>query len=67
MKALTYILSIIAAGLVVFNLTQINYSNPLHDDSIVALITVITGLCAILLLTILRVSKKIEKLQKTKA
>jgi predicted membrane protein len=67
MKALTYILSIIAAGLVIFNLTQIDYSNPLQGDSIVALITVITGLCAILLLTILRVSKKIEKLQKIKS
>jgi predicted membrane protein len=66
MKALNYILSIIAAGLVIFNLTLINYSNPLHEDSIVALITVITGLCAILLLTILRISKKIEKLQKIK-
>jgi predicted membrane protein len=67
MKALTHILSIIAAGLVIFNLTQIDYSNPLQGDSIVALITVITGLCAILLLTILRVSKKIEKLQKIKS
>lgn len=64
MKAFTYILSIIAAGLVIYNLTKINYSNPLQEDSIVALITVITGLCAILMLTILRVSKKIEKLQK---
>jgi len=66
MKVFTYILSAIAALFVVFNLTQIDYSDPFGDDSIVAVITVVAGLCAILLLTILRISKSIEKTAKKK-
>ena len=64
MKALTYILSAIALILIIFNLTQIDYSDPFGDDSIVAIITIVCGLCAILVLTILRISKKIETLSK---
>lgn len=60
MRIFTYILSIIALGLIIFNLTQIDYNDPFSDKSIVALITVMAGLCAILLFAILRVSKKIE-------
>ncbi|WP_412987745.1 hypothetical protein [Pontimicrobium sp. IMCC45349] len=60
MKAITYILSIIALGFVIFNLTKVDYQNPLEGDSMVAVITILAGLCAILMLTILRVSKKIE-------
>lgn len=60
MKAITYILSIIALGFVIFNLTKVDYQNPFEGDSMVAVITILAGLCAILMLTILRVSKKIE-------
>ncbi|WP_347923092.1 hypothetical protein [Pontimicrobium sp. SW4] len=60
MKAFTYILSVIALGLIIFNLAQIDYNDPFDDKNTVALITVMTGLCTILLLAILRVSKKIE-------
>ncbi len=67
MKAFTYILSIIAVILVIYNLTQINFSNPFHEDSVVGVITVIAGLCTILLLAILRTSKKIEKTLKKKS
>ncbi len=66
MKAFTYILSIIAIIFVAFNLTQIDYSTPFGEDSIVAVITVVAGLCAILLLTIVRLSKSIEKTIKKK-
>lgn len=66
MKAFTYILSAIAAIFVIFNLTQIDFNAPFGDDSIVAVITVVAGLCAILLLTILRISKSIEKTVKKK-
>ncbi len=47
-------------GLIIFNLTQIDYNDPLGDKSTVALITILAGLCTILLLAILRISKKIE-------
>jgi len=60
MRNFTYILSVIALGLVVYNLTQIDFNDPFNDKSTVALITIMAGLCTILLLAILRVSKKIE-------
>lgn len=60
MKIFTYILSIIALGLIIFNLTQIDYNDPFGNKSTVALITILAGLCTILLLAILRISKKIE-------
>ena len=64
MKIFTYILSLIALGFVIYNLTKVDFQDPFVGDSVVALITVVAGLCAILLLTILRVSKKIETLSK---
>jgi hypothetical protein len=67
MKIFTYTISIIAIIIVAFNLTKIDYNNPFNEESIIALITIVAGLCAVLLLTILRVSKKIERLQKRKS
>jgi hypothetical protein len=67
MKIFTYILSLIAAILVIYNITKIDFSDPFNSDSIIALITVFAGLCVILLLAILRLSKKIEKLEKGKS
>ena len=67
MKIFTYILSIIAAILVIYNFTKIDFNNPFNNDSIIAAITMLAGLCVILLLTILRISKRIERLKKRKS
>lgn len=67
MKLFTYILSLIAVILLVYNLTKVDFINPFGDDSIVAIITVFASLCVILILAILRISKRIEKLQKRKS
>jgi hypothetical protein len=67
MKKNTYILTVIAVLLIGYNLTQINYEAPFEDESMVALITILAGLCAIILLAILRVSKKIEQTIKRKS
>lgn len=64
MKLFTLIFTIIAAGLIIYNATKINFTIPFEGESTVALITILAALCAILLLQILRVSKKIE--EKTK-
>ena len=64
MKLFTYIITAIAVILIGFNLTQVDFSDPFGDKSIVAVITIVCGLCAILLVTILRISKKIETLSK---
>lgn len=61
MKILTTIISIIALGLIVFNATKIDFNAPLEGQSIIALITITASLCVILMMLILRVSKRIEK------
>ena len=54
-------LMILALGMCIFNLTQINWSSPLKDQSGVALIGVMASASAFLLIFILMLSKKIEK------
>ena len=62
MKVFTLVFSIIAVALIIFNATKLNFDALLQGDSFTAVITIIIALCAIILLQILRVSKKIEKL-----
>lgn len=64
MKIFTIIFSILATVLIIFNATKLNFDSLFAGESQTALITIITALCAILLLQILRISKKIEKLSK---
>ncbi|TDU43266.1 hypothetical protein BXY82_0676 [Gelidibacter sediminis] len=64
MKIATIILSIIAIGLIGYNVTKLNFDQLFQGESAVAVITILTALCAIILLQILRVSKRIEKLSK---
>ena len=64
MKIFTLVLTVIAIGLIIFNATKLNFEALFEGESITALITIIVALCAIMLLQILRISKKIEKLDK---
>ena len=64
MKIFTLILNIIAVGLIIYNATKLNFEALFEDESMVALITIFASLCAILMLQILRVSKKIENKSK---
>ncbi len=67
MKVVLYILLGLASALMIFNLTKIDYSAPFGDTSIVAVISVVACLCAVLLLVILMMSRKIaEKSRKPK-
>lgn len=61
MKLFTIIVTIIAVVLIGFNITQINFDSPFEGQSIVALITILTSFCAIALLQILRLSKKVNQ------
>ncbi len=61
MKILSIILSVIALGLIIFNVTQVNFNAPFEGESTVALITIVAGLCVILMMAILRISKRIEE------
>ena len=66
MKVFTILFTIIAAGLIIFNCTKINFNNPFDDESIVALITILASLCGIILLQVLRLSKRVEAKLKSK-
>lgn len=52
---------IIATGLVIFNLTLLDYEKPFEGNSMIALIGIAASLCAIFILLIFRMSKKIEE------
>jgi uncharacterized membrane protein YuzA (DUF378 family) len=64
MKIFIWILSAIAAGLIIFNATKLDFNALFEGESYTAVLTIIAGLCAIILLQILRISKKIETLSK---
>lgn len=64
MKIFTYILTVLALIFISYNVTQVNLDKPFEGESMIALITIFAGLCAIILLAILRISKKIEQKSK---
>ena len=61
MKIVSIILSIIAVGLIIFNITKIDFNNPLQGESTIALIEITAAFIAIMILAIFTISKKIEK------
>ena len=60
MKNLDKILLFLTILIVVFNLTQLNIYNFLHEENRIALICFILSLCALILILILMISKKIR-------
>ena len=61
MKIFTSVLIVIALGLLIFNITQLDFNNLTNDDSMIALIGSVAALIAIVILLIFRISKKIEE------
>ncbi|THF48764.1 hypothetical protein E6C50_13505 [Flavobacterium supellecticarium] len=64
MKIFSYILIAAALGLIIFNLTLLDFSNLFEGNSLVALIGIVASLCAVCILLIFKMSKAIE--EKTK-
>jgi len=60
MKNLDKILLFLTILIVVFNLTQLKIYNFLDDENRLALIGLILSLCALILILILMISKKIR-------
>ncbi len=60
MKYLDKILLFLTILIIVFNLTQLNIYNFLDDENRIALICFILSLCALILILILMISKKIR-------
>lgn len=64
MKTIIYILIALAGGLVVLNITKLDFDHLLQGDSSIAAISVLAGLCAILALGILLISREIASKMK---
>lgn len=60
-KKVTVLLVILALALIAYNVTIIDFSDPLGEESIIAVIGVVAALSAIVLLLILLTSKNIQK------
>lgn len=61
MKIFTNILVVVAIALIIFNITLLDFKNPLQGESIVAFVGIAAAFCAVLILLIFRLSKKIEE------
>lgn len=61
MKIFTNILIVIAVALIMVNIYLIDFNKPFEGDSVVALIGIAASFCAVLILLIFRMSKKIEE------
>jgi uncharacterized integral membrane protein len=59
-KTVTVVLVILALALIVYNVTIVDFNDPLGEQSIIAVIGIVASLCAIILLLILLTSKKIQ-------
>lgn len=66
MRIIIPIFILIALALLIYNITRINFDAPFAGDSSIALIGVVGSACAIVLLLILYLSRKIAKKQKGK-
>ncbi|MEB8328103.1 hypothetical protein OO009_01950 [Flavobacteriaceae bacterium KMM 6897] len=60
-KILSIILITMAIALIAYNVTLINFEDPMEGDSIIAIIGIVASLCAVVLLLIFIASKKIQK------
>jgi integral membrane sensor domain MASE1 len=60
-KVLPAILIIIAIGLIAYNVTLVDYSDPFKGESTVAVIGIVAALCAIILILIYNTSRKIKE------
>jgi len=64
MKIFTYILLALAVGLIVFNATLLDFNHVLEGNSLIALIGIVSSICAVLILLIFKMSKSIVEKQK---
>lgn len=61
MKIFIYILLVISICMMVFNITNIDFSAPFEKDSTTAAICTLAAACVSVMLSILLVSKKISE------
>ncbi|MGA1029997.1 MAG: hypothetical protein ACO3SY_04740 [Flavobacteriaceae bacterium] len=61
MKRTIQIFMIVAVAMLLFNLYQVNWETPLEGKSTVAVIGALASACALLLLLILQLARKINQ------
>ncbi len=59
-KTFIVILIVLAMLLIAYNVTLVDFNNPLEGNSIIALIGILAALCAIVLLLIFMTSRNIQ-------
>ncbi|MEM1340401.1 MAG: hypothetical protein AAF717_20070 [Bacteroidota bacterium] len=65
-KTFIIIFILLALGMIIFNVTLLDFEAPFQGDSLIACIGIVASLCAIILLLIFATSKKIEQKMKNK-
>ncbi|MEC4047923.1 hypothetical protein OX284_000650 [Flavobacterium sp. SUN046] len=60
MKIFTTLLIFIAIALIIFNITLLDFDKPFEGKSMIALIGIVASFCAVFILIIFKMSKKIE-------
>ncbi|TBX71034.1 hypothetical protein EZL74_00600 [Flavobacterium silvisoli] len=60
MKIFTNILLFIAVALIIVNIFLLDFDKPFEGNSVIALIGIVASFCAVLILMIFKMSKKIE-------
>ena len=60
-KTFLTVLLILGVALIAYDVTQVDFGSPFEGNSIIALIGIVASLCAIVLILIYVVSKKVEK------
>ncbi len=61
MKIFTNLLIFLAIALILFNITILDFNKPLEGNSMVALIGIAAAFCAVFILILFKMSKKIEE------
>lgn len=59
MKIFSYIVIALSVITIIFNATKIDFEKPFEGESTIAIIGIIASFCAILIVTLLRVAKKV--------
>ncbi|WP_297511422.1 hypothetical protein [Flavobacterium sp.] len=60
MKVFTTLLLFVAFALIVINIMQLDFDRPFEGNSLVALIGIVASFCAVFILLIFKMSKKIQ-------
>ena len=66
MKALIYSISILAISIIIFNLTQINFEDFISYENFISVILILAGLSCLIIMRIMLLNEKINKMKKNK-